>query len=106
MTNAMIILTESLRLMEEGKIKPTGQKIQVEVNGETKELDCPEEIHTFQTWKECGYQVKKGEHAVAKFPIWKYTEKKKDGEDPETNMFLKTAAFFTISQCEPITGGI
>lgn len=67
----------------------------------------PEAIHTFALWKQLGYSVKKGEKAIAKFAIWKHTSKtveNEDGEEEEkTNMFLKTAAFFKLSQVEKIT---
>ena len=86
MTNAQIILENSVILAMNGAIKPD------------------EEIHTFQRWKAMGYSVKKGEKAVAKFPIWKpVTKKDDDGEEKQTGrMFLKTSAFFSTSQVEPL----
>ena len=109
MTNKMIILLESIKLMEQGVIGGTGEKIVVEQgDGTKKELDVPEEIHTYQTWKRLGYQVRRGQKAVAKFPIWKHTTKKLDEVDEEGNektkssMFLKTSAFFKMSQVERI----
>lgn len=105
MTNAMIILNESVRLMEEGVLEGTGQFIEVEDKDGVKEkLELPEEIHTFAAWKAKGYKVKKGEHAIATFPIWKYTNKTvktEDGEEEKKeNMFLKVSAFFKRSQVE------
>lgn len=109
MTNAEIIMHESIRLMKEGKIGTTGRKFKAVfiVNGEEQEriIDEPEEIHTFAAWKNLGYSVKKGEKAVAKFHIWKYTEKvieAEEGEDEETikRMFMKSACFFAQSQVE------
>ena len=106
MTNAMIILDESVRLMDEGVLAGTGEFITVEnADGTKKQLEMPEEIHTFQGWKERGFSVKKGEKAIAKFPIWKHTSKtvEVDGEEEEkTNMFMKMAAFFKMSQVERI----
>ena len=119
MTNEMIILTESIQLMKEGKLKGSGEFVEVEnEDGSKKHLELPEEIHTFQGWKARGYQVKKGEKSAIKFPIWKHTTKKlktntgdanldamneqvnkKGGEE---NMFMQMAAFFTIAQVEPI----
>lgn len=86
MTNAQIITENALILAMNGVIKPE------------------EEIHTFQRWKALGYSVKKGEHAIAKFPIWKMgTKKDEDGEEKTTGrMFLKTSAFFSSRQVEPI----
>ena len=114
MTNEMIILKESVKLMENGVIKGTGEFMKVEeADGTIKAVEMPEAIHTFQAWKSLGYKVKKGEKAVAKFPIWKYTKKEKPAEEltgnpledaPITNMFMKVAAFFTVSQVEPVKG--
>lgn len=111
MTNEMIILNERVKLMEAGKLKGTGKFINAEINGEVRQLELPEEIHTFNGWKERGYSVKKGEHSSIKFVIWKFTQKEKKPEEltgneledaPESNMFLKLSAFFTPDQVEPI----
>ena len=98
--------------MEQGKIKGTGTYITMEFDdGKTQTVEKPEEIHTFNGWKERGYKVKKGEHSAIKFPIWKYTKKEKPEEEktgnplddqPITNMFMKMSAFFTIEQVEAI----
>ena len=78
MTNKMIILLESVKLMEEGKIKGSGVKC---LTPEGKEVELPEPIHTYQTWKALGYQVKKGSKAVTQFPVWKHINiKDKDGQ--------------------------
>lgn len=109
MNNATIILLESVKLMEEGKLKGTGEKIVVEeADGNKKEYEIPEQIHTFQRWKSMGYSVKKGQKAIAKFPIWKYTKgKKPDDMDEEEAAekgycFLKMSSFFTTDQVEKI----
>lgn len=106
MTNEMIILEESVRLMNEGILAGTGKFITVEnKDGTKRQLEIPEDIHTFNGWKERGYSVKKGEKAIAKFTIWKCKSKKvetEDGEEEHTNMFMKTAAFFKFSQVEKI----
>lgn len=105
MTNAMIILGESVRLMEEGILEGTGQFVEIKnEDGSVTKLELPEEIHTFAAWKSMGYKVKKGEHAIASFPIWKYTNKTVENENGEEekkgNMFLKVSAFFRRSQVE------
>ena len=65
-------------------------------------LDPGDVIHTYQGWKSRGYQVQKGEKAIAKFSIWKYvTRKKKDGSE-EQKMFLKNSAWFTQKQVSKI----
>lgn len=112
MTNATIIFNESVKLMEAGTLKGTGEFITVEnADGTKTQVEVPEQIHTFNGWKALGYSVKKGEKSAIKFPIWKYTEKAKAEEEktgnpledaPVTNMFLKMSAFFTFAQVEKI----
>lgn len=112
MTNERIIFNESMRLMEEGTLKGTGEFVTVEFeDGTTATVEMPEEIHTFNGWKKRGYSVKKGEKSKIKITIWKYTEKQKPQEEktgnpiedaPVVNMFMKTSAFFTFDQVEPI----
>ena len=109
MTNADIIFTESQRLMEEGIIGTTGRKykaIVVNAQGEEEEIEVmeAEPIHTYNGWKERGYQVQKGEHAIAQFAIWKHVTKKAENEDEkdESKMFIKKASWFKFSQVAPI----
>lgn len=61
-----------------------------------------EEANTYSYWKKAGYQVRKGEKAAFKCRIWKYSKKKRDEEDESGVMFMKTASFFTVSQCDRI----
>ena len=118
MTNAQIILQNSVFLMEQGILKATKEKILfADEEGNVREVNKPEEIHTFQTWKKLGYQVKKGEHAVAKFPVWKFKASKSSkagaddrevGEDDELEKqkgrcFMKIAFFFTADQVKEVT---
>ncbi len=106
MTNKMIILTESIELMNQGKLKGTGEYIEIEENGEVKKLEIPEPIHTFNGWKQRGFIVKKGEKSEIKFPIWKHTTRKKEDKNGEEKiderMFMKMSAFFTADQVEVI----
>ena len=113
MTNANIILGESIRLMAEGVLEGTGEMLTVKYDdGHSEVIEVPEPIHTYQAWKALGYQVRKGEKAIAKFMIWKYAEKKakegipeiavKEGDVIKRNMIMKTAAFFKMSQVERI----
>ena len=108
MTNAMIIFWESVELMNAGVIGSTGRILTMEMpDGSTKEIQEPEPIHTFACWKGLGFSVKKGEHAVARIPIWKGSEKvskDEDGNDTDEKslrMFRKEAFFFKASQVEP-----
>lgn len=105
MTNKMIILLESVKLMEQGIIKGSGIK---GLTPEGKEIELPETIHTYQTWKQLGFQVKKGSKAVAQFPVWKYTSKKSNEESEEEaqeqgHCFMKVASFFTKEQVEEVS---
>ena len=110
MTNAQIIFNESMKLMEAGIIGTTGRVFVFEdENGNKKEIQEPEPLHTFARWKEFGYIVKKGEHAKAAFYIWKAGKGKAKEEDPnadgnkeELKMFMKKAFFFTFDQVEKI----
>ncbi len=108
MTNTMIILQEQIKLAEEGRLKYLETYSTIVINGEEKQIHDIEAIHTYQRWKQLGYVVKKGEKAIAKFPIWKYSTKKKDTENDVENeqeagyCFMKMSAFFSQSQVEPI----
>lgn len=118
MTNAQIIFNESIKLLEDGKIHGTGRIIRLQHlddDGNTVErtIEEPQEIHTFSTWKTLGRKIKRGQHAVAQFPIWKYTTRQtgtatntETGEvEPveDSRCFMKVSHFFTIEQTEPIT---
>ena len=63
-----------------------------------------EDCHTYAGWQARGMQVKKGSKALFKAAIWKHKNaaKDKDGNEKPAKMFLTTAAFFGISQVEPI----
>ena len=111
MTNAQIILNESIRLMNDGILKGSGQFVQMETVDGIQEIELPEAIHTFNGWKQLGFTVKKGEKSSIKFPIWKHTSKmvvnQETGEENErSSMFMKTAAFFTFAQVEELGKGV
>lgn len=91
MTNEAIILMNMAELIDKGIINEENI------------------IHTYQHWKTLGYKVKKGETAIAKFPIWKYTKKKKQQEDMTEEeaqqkgyCFMKNSAWFTDEQVEKL----
>lgn len=104
MTNAEIIFNAGQDLAKQGVISYTGKEFEaVNDKGETVIIKEAEEIHTYAGWKSLGYQVQKGEKAVAKFLIWKHTtHKNKDTEKEESNMFMTKASFFSKSQVEAI----
>lgn len=104
MTNKQIIFNEEQKLAEQGKIKYTGRMIIMQgMDDNPVEFKETEQIHTFAAWKEIGYVVKKGQKAIAKFPIWKYvSHKNEEAEETDSKMFLKVAAFFSSSQVEKL----
>ena len=102
-TNVQIIFNESLKLVQQGILKSTGKTIVLEMqDGSKKEMPEPEPIHTYNGWKELGYQVKKGEHAKAQFPIWKYKGQKNEetGEEEGGKCYQRKAFWFTFDQVE------
>lgn len=105
-TNAMIIFNAQQQLFQEGKLKPTGRMLKFETADGAQEVPEVEDIHTFQRWKELGFQVRKGEHAIASFSIWKYTSKAKDKTEEEAQeegfCFMKKAFWFSASQVDAI----
>lgn len=114
-TNAQIILSNAIDLMEAGVLKPGEPCTIIDEDGNEREGFLPEEIHTYAAWKELGYQVRKGEHAKASFPIWKPIKEKgtAKGRDLKTKevieyetesrrMIMVRAHFFTRDQVEPI----
>ncbi len=110
MTNEQIIFNKSIMLMEQGLIGTTGRSIELEQeDGSKKTIMEPVPIHTFAGWKSLGYQVQRGQKAVAKFPIWKYKsggsyKNQNTGEEEsiEEKMFLTEAFFFSQNQVESI----
>lgn len=108
MTNATIIFNESLKLMEQGILKGTGEFLDVKrEDGTSEKLEVPEEIHTFNGWKKRGFAVRKGEKSQIKFTIWKFIKgsaKTNDEENEEVNghCIMKLSAFFKASQVEKV----
>ena len=66
MKNAQIISLATAELVAEGKLRLDG--------------GIPEEIHTFEGWKERGYGVRKGEKSDIRITIWKHGTKKNQGQ--------------------------
>ena len=110
MTNAQIIFSNRVFLMEQGVIKgiPGTALVWKDEQGE-REIEMPEEIRTFDDWKRLGFIVQKGQHAVAKFKIWMPKKgKKAEAEaeadaDPEKKedpkgFYKKMSFFFTSDQ--------
>ena len=113
MTNEKIIMNARLALLDAGLIGTTGRQYEIiDENGDSRFIDEPEELHTFEIWQRMGYSVKKGEKAIAKIRIWKCSEKteelagktqqdeKADESEERSRMFMKLAYFFAPSQVE------
>lgn len=109
MTNEEIVMRESVELMKQGILASAGQFESEDGDGNVIIVDIPEEIHTYQEWKLMGMQVKKGEHAIAKFPVWKPVKGKKKADDeqeqPSKNQrfIMCNASWFKGSQVEEIS---
>lgn len=112
MTNSAIILNESFRLMKAGILSGSGRYVQIDGENGPETVELPEAIHTFAAWKARGFVVRRGEHAVAAFHVWKYSDRRRaDAETGETDeeqesggrCFLKKSFFFKASQVEKIT---
>ena len=112
MTNSAIILNRSFELMKQGILSGSGCYAEIEGENGPETIELPEVIHTFAAWKARGYMVKKGEHAIAAFHIWKYADRRRaETEESETDgeqenggrCFLKKSFFFKASQVEKIT---
>lgn len=106
MTNADIIFKESQQLAKDGVIEYTGKVLQFKDDaGNVIEVHETEPIHTYNAWKALGFQVQKGQKAVAQFTIWKHCNGKVDeetGEEKPGKMFMKKASFFTARQVQAI----
>lgn len=69
-----------------------------------KKIGALDELHTFARWKQLGYAVKKGEHAIATTSLWKKGKDRKneDGETVPGHLFLAKSFLFATAQVEPI----
>lgn len=103
MTNAEIIFNAGQALAKQGIINYTGNEFEATNDkGETVIIKETEPIHTYTAWKSLGYQVQKGQKAVASFKIWKHTTKENEDGKKESKMFMTNAFFFKSSQVAPI----
>ena len=105
MTNGEIIMRNKLELLKQGILKPTGRVFFQELEDGTRiEIPEVEPIHTYNGWKEIGYQVKKGEHAKASFQIWTWKGQKNEetGEEEGGKCYSRKAFWFTADQVEKI----
>lgn len=106
MTNQQIIFDAQIKLMKQGLIGTTGRMLMlIKEDGSQEVVPEPEPIHTYSAWKELGYQVLKGQKAIASIPIWKHTDagmkkNKNSGEEVEIGekMFKKMAYFYRQNQ--------
>ena len=112
LTNVQIIDANKQKLAAAGVLKFTGRAFQaVDENGNEILIPEIETIHTFNGWKELGYKVKKGEHAKARFAIWKHAPGKVETDDGEEEhgrgrCFMKEACWFTFEQVESMVNNV
>ena len=112
MTNAMIIQKAKQELFDAGILSGTGRMLAVtDADGNTMLVPEIEDIHTFAGWKSLGYKVKKGQHAIARFTIWKYASKHVELETESGTTehdigrcFPKEACWFSRAQVEEMEG--
>ena len=112
-TNIEIITAEQLRLLEEGVLHYTGRKLKGVnmLTGEECEIDEIQPLNTVGAWNKLGYKVIKGEHPIARFSIWKYTNRKPKDTDNEEEVksqgrgycYMKESNFFTDTQVVKMT---
>ena len=102
MTNERIILLQRIRLLREGVIGSTGTREFRDYKGRPCSGEVPEDIHTAGAWLKRGYQVRPGEKACARFPIWKYRIDR-SSRPPSTVFYMKDMDFFTAGQVRPLT---
>lgn len=111
-TNIEIITAEQLRLLEEGVLHYTGRKLKGVnmLTGEECEIDEIQPLNTVAAWNKLGYKIIKGEHPIARFSIWKYSNRKpKEDEGEEVKSqgrgycYLKESNFFTDTQVVKMT---
>lgn len=106
MTNSKIIADRAEALADAGIIRRTGAPVTViYADGTEAKIQLPEAIHTYQKWRDLGFQVRRGEKAVDSFPVWKYRAGKEaaedaDGEKEKGRLFMRKAAFFAASQVD------
>lgn len=94
MNNEQIILEQRLTLMDEGKIRSTGNLMDYLLpNGRWIKVPEPVPIHTQQKWNALGYSLNEFEVPIATFKIWKpYRSSKGKG------IVFKTADFYSQDQ--------
>ena len=96
MTNEDIIMREAL---EHNIFTP--EEIEKYVS---KGISIP--LHTFNTWREMGYKIKKGEKGLSTH-LWKYKSSKETKEDDSNQSegycyYLAKAYLFSIFQVEKV----
>ena len=108
--NSQIIFEKEIELAQQGKIPTMERKISVNFNGETLNINEPTHIYTAAQWRNRGYMIRKGEHAVAALYIWHNVNIRPDdnaevdenGVVRASRMEKKKSWFFSIDQVEPL----
>lgn len=105
MTNEQIVMQERINAMEKGIIGTTGRMLET---ADGQFIPEPEALYTFQAWKELGFKIIKGQHAVVTTKLWKKKKQKdSDSSNEETidmnrDYYLCKAFLFSQKQVERI----
>lgn len=95
MVNSEKIWKARLELLAAGKIKGTGEYMEVvDEDGNKKQIEIPEEINTYPRWQELGRKVRKREPSVITLQT---RQRGKYGR-----MFTRASFFFAKSQTDEI----
>ena len=103
--NSQIIFEKEIELAQQGKIPTMERKISVNLNGETLNINEPTHIYTAAQWRNRGYMIRKGEHAVAanvNIRPDEDAEVDENGIVRASRMEKKKSWFFSIDQVEPL----
>jgi hypothetical protein len=67
---------------------------------EAKNYDPQVNCFTYQTWRQLGFYVKKGEKAIRSMTLVEVPEQDQKGKEPEVHKYPKTVYLFYIKQVE------
>lgn len=83
------------------------QAVQQQFAGDPEKLSMA--YHTFEAWRQLGFSVRKGEHAVMCVYLWKKSSRKRSGSDSaetveienDDGFFRAKSYLFSSAQVEP-----
>jgi hypothetical protein len=77
------------------------------LQGECAVRGITEEVNTYAKWKQLGFKVKPGQHALFETQLWKHSKYKKKNKDTNEDeekegMYMTKAFLFGESQVEKL----